>query len=591
MKTRAIPGGWQAAGLLLAAVLVYLPALRAGFVWDDGGMLVRNPVIPAPDGLSAIWLGREGHDYLPLTMTSFWIEWRLWGLNPAGYHAVNILLHAAASVLLWRVLLRLDIPGAWLAALLFAVHPVNAASVAWVAERKNTLSQVFYLAAALFYVRSEREGKRREYWLSLAFFLCALLAKASVVMFPVVLWLLAWWRRGTISRQDVRKTAPFFLLSLLAGLAAIWFQNHRAIEDAVVPMGDFGTRLATAAWAPGFYLLKLLFPVSLSMLYPHWRIAPLQPGWLVPVAATAGIFAAAFVFRRSWGRPVLFALGYFVITLFPVLGFFRMYYFRLSPVADHWQYAAGAGILALVAAAWVTHFPRLSARPAGYVLAGFVVAVLGVLTWQRAGLFQDEHTFWTDVLKKDPRSWTAHTNLAIDLLGKKKIGEALVFARRPVEIEPRYVEGHLNLAFILAQAGRFDEAARNYQEALAVDPDHFEARRELAGAWERAGNISLALAAYRDAIRLRPDDFPTRQNLGALLYRQGLVNAALAEFREGVRLRPDSAPARNNLAGALYVAGDVDGAIREYREALRLEPAHEGARRNLDILLRIRGRQ
>lgn len=570
-------------------------------------------MVPAANGLAGIWLSGQTHDYFPLTFTSFWLEWRLWGMNPAGYHAINVLLHAAASVLLWRVLLRLHIPGAGLAALLFALHPVNVASVAWISERKNTLSMVFYLASALAYLRfedgSENGGRRALdtgaqgpaplqnanlrisgqwfYGLALFLFLCALLSKTSVVMLPAILLLCAWWRRGRITWKDVWRSVPFFLLALAMGLLTVWFQNHRAIGGAFVPMGDFPTRLATAGWAAAFYLFKLLLPFDLSMLYPRWRIDPRQIQWLLPGMALAAALAAAFLFRRAWGRPLLFGLGYFLITLFPVLGFFRMYYFRLSPVADHWQYAAQIGIIALAAAAWVTLWHRLRRERTGKILAGGAAIFLAILTWNRSQLFESEEKFWMDVLKKDPQSWTANTNLALDLLEKKRFEEALVFARKPVEIEPTYIEGHMNLGAILDANKRFDEAAAQYLQAVNLHPDSHAAWRELAIAFKNANRPDDAILAAEEAVRLKPRDFQVRTNAGGLFYELGCYDKAIFQFEQAVRLNPGSADAHNNLAGALYLQNRLAEAIAEYQAALRLRPGHADARKNLEILLKI----
>lgn len=204
--------------MALAAVLVYLPALRGGFIWDDDTLLTGNPAVKTIDGLYSIWFGNWSVDYIPLTLTSFWLEWHLRGLHAAGYHAVNILLHAANAVLVWRVLLRLGVPGSWLAALLFAVHPVGASSVVWIAERKNTLSMLFYLLSLWWFLRFddaihaavETEKTRRLAGFSLAAFALALLAKGSVAVLPAVLLLFVWWRRGRVTRRDLDRCFSIF---------------------------------------------------------------------------------------------------------------------------------------------------------------------------------------------------------------------------------------------------------------------------------------------------------------------------------------------------------------------------------------------
>lgn len=567
--------------LFFAAIAVYLPALSNGFVWDDGSILTRNPLIPAPNGLWRIWCSGESLDYFPLTFTSFWVEWRLWGYNPLGYHAVNILLHAANAILVWRVLLRLRIPGAWVAALTFAVHPVNVATVAWIAERKNTLSMVFYLGAILWYLSFLVSGKRKEYGLAVGLFLLALLAKTSVVMLPFVLLLVLWWQRGKVTWRDAVRLVPFFALSLAMGLLTIWFQNHRAIDGALVPMGGWFARIVNAAWAIRFYLRALLFPLDLSMLYPHWRSDEITGRGLLSLAFLVALLAVAWARRQGWGRPLLFGLGYFIISLWPVAGFFRMYYFRLSPVADQWLYVPEIGVIALA----VAGFARLSTRRIFPLIA---VALLSALTWQRASVPRSEETLWTDVMRKDPLSWTATTNLALLSFKRHELPQALSLARQAVKLEPDYVEGYFNLGAILDASGQFPEALACYQQAIKLRPDSAEVFAALALAQEKANLPNEAIVSYREALRIEPHDYQSRINLGSLFYRQGRFPEAIAQFQEAIRVQPSSADAHNDLAGSLYLIGDVDNAINEYREALRLQPNHPGARNNLETLLKLR---
>lgn len=577
VKSRWIGSPWaQGLVLVLATLAVYRPALDGGFVWDDRSMVTENPFVTSLSGLTGIWFSGETHDYFPLTLTSLWFDWHLWGgARPFGFHAANLAYHALGVLLLWRVLLRLRIPGAWLGALLFAIHPVNVASVAWIAERKNTLSLVFYLAAALWYFRFEAGRRPGQLALAIGFFLLALLSKTSTVMLPCVLLLCAWWQRGRIGWRDLRDTAPFFLLSLLFGLLTVWFQHHRAIVDADVPVGDFSSRLITAAWAVAFYGQKVLVPWPLSMLYPHWQIGVSQLGIIL---LPAGLLLAAFICRRSWGRAVLFGLGYFLLSLFPVLGFFKMYYFRLSPVADHWQYLASIGLIALVAAA-VTLWSRR--RPVARWIGVALVLVFGGLSWSRSHVLHDERTLWNDVLKKDPDSWTAHSNLTVTCLEEGNIPTALEHGRRLVELKPDYVESHLNYGASLSAAGRKVEAVSAYRQAAAMAPRAPDVVREFALALRQAGELAEAARIYQEVARLKPDAPQSFIDLGAVLYQMNRPTDAAASFRQAVALDPRSADARNNLAGALYLCGDTAAAVEEYREALRIDPQHRDARNNL----------
>src|ERR1039458_3512176 len=267
-----------AAVLAAITVLVYFPAMRGGFIWDDGDMVTNNPLVKSAHGLLDIWAGTKLTDYHPLTYSVFWLEWRCWGMNPAGYHVVNILLHAGNVVLLWLVLRKLRVPGGWLAALLFGVHPVGVASVAWIAELKNTLSMWFYLGALWCWLRSEEEeGDAGFYAGALICFLLALLAKVSVVVLPVLLLLLAWWRHGRVSRRDWARTAPFFVLALALGLFGMTFQNKYTALNESLPV-----RLLGGSWAFWFYLGKIFWPVHLTVIYPRWIIQAASPAAWIP---------------------------------------------------------------------------------------------------------------------------------------------------------------------------------------------------------------------------------------------------------------------------------------------------------------------
>ncbi|MGI8966742.1 MAG: hypothetical protein ACR2H1_11740, partial [Limisphaerales bacterium] len=341
---------WGLILILALTLLAYSPMFQAGFIWDDDDMLTENPLIK--NGLGDIWFSTKFYDYFPLTLTSFWLEWRLWRMNPTGYHATNILLHGFTSIFFWRVLKYLKIPGAWFAGLVFALHPVNVESVAWITERKNTLAMFFYALSLLLYLKFEnaKHGIRNNkfYILSIITFLLALLSKTSVVMFPFVLLGCLWWRNGRIGRRDFLRVLPFFALSFVLALVTIWFQYNRAISTDIVHAASFAARLAGAGWATWFYLFKALVPIHLAFVYPRWEINGGALLSYLPALALLGWLFFLWAFRKSWGKPFLFGVGYFILTLFPVLGFFNIYFQKYSLVADHWQYTSIIGIIALV---------------------------------------------------------------------------------------------------------------------------------------------------------------------------------------------------------------------------------------------------
>ena len=476
--------------ILLAAVIAlvtlafYLPAVDAGFVYDDGHFLTDNPLIKARDGLRRFWFTTEAEDYFPLTSTSLWLEWRLWGKDPTGYHVVNMLLHAASAVLVWRALKRLNVPGAWLAGLIFGVHPVNVASVAWIAERKNALALPFYLLSLLLYLRFESSGRARAYAASLALFLLALLSKTSVVMLPLVLLGCAWWQRGRVTWKDALRALPFFALAGALAAIELWFHSHRVLTHIVARPEGFLSRAAAAGWAVWFYLDKAVLPWNLAMVYPRWNVDPrAAAAWLPDLALLAGL-ALAWRYRRSWGRPLLFAAGYFIVSLLPVLGFADISFMKYSLVADHWQYVAIAAVIALAAAAGVRVWERLSPTPQKQVIVGVAILVgaLGVLTWQRCGVFESDDTLWRDTLVKNPHCYTAQVNLGKALLlemelersplmAKAKLQEAILHFQAAALQEPHEPQAHENLANLFFALGEYGPAAEQYRELLKVRND------------------------------------------------------------------------------------------------------------------------
>jgi tetratricopeptide (TPR) repeat protein len=584
---------WTAAGLLLlVTVVTYMPTLRAGFIWDDDGLITNNRMVQARDGLYRIWFTTEAHEYYPLTSSVRWLQWRLWGKNPVGYHAVNILLHAANVLLIWIILRHLRIPGAWLAALLFAVHPVNVATVAWISEQKNTLSMLFVALSILWYLRFDEDNEGCWYGLSLAAFLLALLSKAAVVMLPVVLLGCVWWLRGRLRSRDWLRTAPFFALSILLGLTTIWFEYNRDLSGRLVHVGGLFSRLAVAGLAPWFYLYKAVFPLDLCMVYPQWNPAGWGwSGWL-PGIALAGSFALLWRKRDGWGRPLLFGLGYSVVMLFPVLGFFDQGFYRYSMVADHWQYYSMVGVTALAAAGAVTlgtHLPRGQQQVIGLV-AGVVMIVLGTLSWQRCLVFCNQETLFRDNLLHNPLAWVAHNNLGLALIEQGRGQEAIEHFEDALRIRPDYPEAHNNLANALRQVGRYPEAIGHYEQALRARPDDPEGHNNVGNALLQVGKYPEAIGHYEQALRIRPDFPEAHNNLGFALEQEGRTKEAVGHYEDALRIRPDFAEAHYNWGLALARLGRLPEAMGHWEQALRIKPDYVEAHYNLGLALARLGR-
>jgi tetratricopeptide (TPR) repeat protein len=517
MKDASRSRGIDAALIIFLTLAVYLPAMTSGFVFDDNHYITDNPMVKAGDGLHRFWFTTEAPDYYPLTWSAWWVEWRLWGDNATGYHVVNVLLHAVNAVLAWTILRRLMIPGAWLAGLVFAIHPVNVATVAWVSEQKNTLSMLFYAVAILLYLRFDEGGRWRWYGLSLAAFMLALLSKTAVVTLPVVLLGCVWWQRGRVRRRDLMYAMPFFVLSLVLGLATILFQYNHVLKGHTVRTAGFLSRLAGAGWVPWFYLNKTFLPLNLTVIYPKWDIN--ASSWIsyVPGMVLVGCFTLSWWKRNTWGRPLLFALGYFVGTLFPVLGFFDQGFYQYSLVADHWQYYSIVGAIALAVATGVTICRQMGqwGRYLGGVVGVAVLIALGAATWGRAGVYRAPETLWRDNVAKNPNAWAAHNSLGMAFKGQKRYEQAVEQFREALQYKPNYLEAHTNLGVTLSILKRYEEALDQFQQALLIEPDSAETHNNLGVTLAMNGSTEEAIAHFSEALRIRADFADAAHNLQA----------------------------------------------------------------------------
>ncbi len=458
--------------LVAATILAYRPAWHGGFIWDDDEYVTKNHLLVAPDGLRRIWFSLDSpSQYFPLTYTTLRIERALWGLNPTGYHWVNILFHVVNALLLWRLLTRLKIPGAWLAAGIFALHPVQVESVAWITERKNVLMGFFFLLTLLAWTKfvGEQTARRwRFYALSLVFFLLALFAKSTACTLPAALFLILWLQEKRIDWRRVAQIVPFLVLGLAMGLIAVWWERyHQGTRGAMFALGPF-ERLIVATHAIWFYLGKLLWPAKLTFIHPQWTISPGNPlsyAWLAACIA-AGI--AIYFLRRRVGRGLEVAAAFFVATLSPVLGFIMLYTFRYTFVADHYQYLACIGPIVLAAAGIVkfTEWTRLGPG----VLAGIgtlIFAMLGILTWHQSANYRDIETLWRATIANNPDCWMAENNLGIALVEKGEVDEAIAHYEKSLGMRPQYAQTHYNYGNALLLKGRVDEAIAESREALS----------------------------------------------------------------------------------------------------------------------------
>ncbi|HUJ73190.1 MAG TPA: tetratricopeptide repeat protein [Verrucomicrobiae bacterium] len=567
--------------IVLITLLAYMPVWHGKFIWDDS-LIVKNRLVKASDGLHRFWFTTQAPDYYPLTWSLWWAEWRWWGDSATGYHVLNVVMHAACAVLIWTILRRLKIPGAWLAGLVFAVHPVNVATVAWVSEQKNTLSMLFYLTAILLYLRFDEGGRWRWYELSWLAFLLALLSKTAVVMLPVVLLGCMWWQHGVIRWKDWLRVMPFFVLALILGLVTVWFQYHRVLGGHRIRTDGFLPRVAAAGWVPWFYLYKALYPSNLCVIYPKWHIDASRWVSYVPGAVILGCLTLFWRKRETWGRSPLFGLGYFVVTLFPVLGFFDQGFYGVSLVADHWQYCSIIGIIAWMVAAGVTLCQRLGPqRQYVGLLAGAAVSVaLGTATWLRSRVYIDSRTLWATALVENPNAWLAHNNLGYLLARDGDLVGATWHYEQALRLEPDYAAAHNNLGTALLRAGQIQEAIRHFARAVEIEPDWAAAHNNLGNALLQMGEIQNAVSQFEQAVQNDPDYAEAHYNLGNALWKEGKIQGALEQYQKAVLLDANFAQAHNNL-GVLLQADRLPEAVAHYEQALHVNPNYAEAHFNL----------
>jgi len=575
-RTIQPPKRWEiakVAAIILAVVLPYLPALRGGFVWDDEPLITANPLLRTASGLAEIWSGSRTADYFPVTNTVFWIEYHLFGDNPTGYHALNILLQVANALLLWRVLRRLQIPGAFLAGLIFAIHPIHAESVGWISELKNVLSMFFFLISALLFFEIEDQRTLTRpvaYSASLVAFLLALLSKTQVVFLPAALLLCAWWRNSLVDskgrgkgnplqfQREIVRTVPFFLTAIVFGLITIWFQNRGIGEEEII-LGPFTRRLANAGMAIWWYAQQVFAPIRLMAVYPQWRFdPPALMEWLPLIA----IIGALLLLWRRHCRGLLFAFAYFIVALLPVVGIVRMSYARSgSLVADHLQYFADISLIALfsagVARLWSTGRRQVRIATASIILV--LLALLGSYTWARAGVYRDEQTLWQDNFSKNPNTWQGHNRVGQLLFSQEKFAEALPHFERAAQLKPELADNYNLLGLVYCRLQRFDEG----------------------------------IAQYRKGLQLKEEKASTAQSVGAATMRVNLANALTLTgntFSELARAASDQGDMAAAQADAKESNARFTEAVEQYEKALAIEPEHPAIHRNLGILLSQMGR-
>ncbi|HWA85009.1 MAG TPA: tetratricopeptide repeat protein [Opitutus sp.] len=592
---------WLMVAIVFAVVAAcYWPALRGEILWDDPAHITSED-LRSWAGLWRIWfeLGAT-QQYYPVLHTAFWIEHRLWGDSMVGYHLANIFQHAACCCLLALLLRRLwsmpetasaRQPGlAWLAALLFAAHPVCVESVAWISEQKNTLSLLFYLLAALTYLDFAAKRRRRAYALATILFLLALGTKSVTATLPAAILVALWWGNGRLSwRRDAVPLLPWFGAAVAAGLFTAWVERTQIGARGASFHLSAMERVLLASRDVWFYLGKLAWPADLTFFYPRWDVAKEAwhwIGWLIASIVTTGLL---FWIRRR-ARGPLAAWLLFVGSLFPALGFFNVYPFIFSYVADHFQYQACLVFVSAVAGgiAWLVARPVPWMRMIAGGCGGALVLGLAVVSRDQSGLYRDMATLFRHTVAAVPQSWMAHHNLGL-ALSRSRDGNPAAIAeyRKAIALNPSFPESHFALGRELAklpEASAQTEAIREFERALEFQPYYPDANNalglELA---KQPGRLDEAIACFEKALQVRPKNAEFHLNLAnALAHDARHLPEAMAHFTEAIHLRPDNAKAHNDYAVALAKLPDHrDEAMQEFEQALRLDPNYAEAHYNL----------
>ncbi len=583
---RELPAGWFFAVVLVLLLLAYGPALSGAFLWDDAGHVTRAD-LRSFAGLGRIWFEVGAtQQYYPVLHSAFWLEHRLWGDATPGYHLLNLALHALAATQFLVVLRRLAVPGAMLAALLFAFHPVCVESVAWIAEQKNTLSLVFYLAAALAYLRfnpaggASRPGDRgpwRSYALATFLFTLGLLTKTVTATLPAALLVVAWWRRGRLDpRRDVLPLLPWFALGAGGGLFTAHLEKIQiGAEGADFALG-FLDRAVLAGKVFWFYLRSVAWPFDLLFVYPRWAIDATQPWQWACLLAAAALFGLLLYRARSQRGPLAAGL-LFAGSLFPVLGFFNVYPFVFSYVADHFQYLASLALFALAGAGLKLAGDRLP-RAAAFGLAGLLLGGLGTLTWRQSRMYRDVVTLWETTLARNPDAWMAHHNLALALSAAGRVPEALPHLETVLRLHPNHAPAENNLGNLFLRLNRPQEALPHLERALQLHPAYPEAHNNLGSAYLALERLPESREQFEKALQLNPDYAVAHRNLGVALAMSDRFPEAIDQFTAALRLDPAYTDAEINLAVTLMMTRGLPAAIPHFERAVELEPASLDAR-------------
>ncbi|MBF0278075.1 MAG: tetratricopeptide repeat protein [SAR324 cluster bacterium] len=563
----------------------YFPAVNAGAIIDDEKYFLSDPLMTASDGFRQIWINPSNNNqvwpYIPITRSSFWLEHQFSGGSLPVAHTINIILHAISAILLCLLLRHFRIRGAWLTSLLFAVHPVHVQSVAWVTERKNLVSIIFYLLAIWAYLDFEEKKQWRNYLAVLLLFLAAMLSKTSTIMLPLVFILCRAWRHSSWNAKDLLSLLPFFMLAMIQGTVRLWFELH--LFGAGSFERGFYERLLTAGHIPFFYLSKFVFPYPLSFVYPRWIIDPTRISMHLPLLSLCLITGLLLYKIRQWERGFAFALAFFIVSLFPVLGFFNNAWTQFSFVSDHWMHIPGLPlfVLAVQGGLWAlsrewkntSQFIKFS-KP--FFWTGLVLT-LSVLTWKQASVYQNEITLWQATLKNNPKAWLPHYNLGTYYLDQKQYRLAIRHFNAALEDKPDHAKAYNNLGKSYAAIKQPEAALESYEHALAIHPFFAEIYNNRGLLYSDLKKFPEALKEFNEALRLNPNFSEAYNNRGIIYFRFEQFGRAIEDYNKALQTDPGNLKAYNNRGNAHFKMELFAQAKDDYTHVLQHDPAYQKA--------------
>ena len=557
--------------LVFVSLFVYSPALRGGILWDDAAHFSGNPNMHGWRGLFEIWTSRSAF-YFPLTLTTFWTLFQLFGTWTPPYHLVTLGMHIAGAILFWYLLMRLRVRGGWVAAMLFAIHPMQVESVEWLREMKNTQSCVFFLLSLLAlerggFLEAEDHVPRVRFWqiAAMVLFVAAILSKTSTVMLPAVIVVLVWWRGHLKGWASIDWTVPFFLIALLASGWTIWEQRHSSGASGFEWSGGPSYRLALAGHVAWFYPAKLVWPHPLIFVYPQWHIDTHTIRAWLPLIGGGLLLGTLWWMRQGIGRIGLAVTLLYLALVFPVLGLFNIYYMRYAFVADHFAYLATLPLFACVGAA-LSYAGRIRAPLCGVILAACCVAA-----WDHAHAFKSEEALWRDTLDKNKGAWMVHNSLGASLLNNGDLAGAVHHFEESLRYNPRHYEALSNYANLQMQQGHIDDAIMLYRRALELRPDFPLILYNLGIALDRKGDLPAAGEHFARALAYNPAFRPAQEQLALVYERRGMYTDAAQAFYLALGMRgmdvKTASEFLSNRAIELSAKGELEGAA-EYRRAV-----------------------